>query len=94
MKYKRAYTVKDGDFCDPIFPTPVYRMACCDCGLVHTMRFSVAKVTKTNADGSFAIRPAPEKYVVMFQAARNNRATAAMRRERRKKHGNAKQTTP
>jgi len=44
-----------------------YRMACCDCGLVHEMDFRVAGRK------------------VQFRVRRNERSTAAMRRERRKR---------
>lgn len=43
-----------------------YRMACCDCGLVHDMQFRV----KRNG----------ERLYVVFRAKRNNRATAGIRR--------------
>jgi len=46
-----------------------YRMACCDCGLVHVIDFKVIK----NGRG----------HKVVFRASRHARATAAMRRERR-----------
>ena len=90
VKYDQHSAQADG-FSAPVFPTAVYRMACCDCGLVHTMRFSVVEVTTTHPDGSFEISdaPAPERYRVMFRAARNNRATAAMRRWRKKREGEA-----
>lgn len=90
MKY-RKHVAQDDGFSEPVFPTAVFRMACCDCGLVHTMRFSVVEVTTTHPDGSFEISdaPAPERYRVMFRAARNNRATAAMRRWRKKLEGAA-----
>jgi hypothetical protein len=90
MKYKKVTTEAPTGFSNPIFPKPVYRMACCDCGLVHTLKFSVVEVVKNNPNGSFEIaqQPAPKKYRVMFQAARNNRATAAMRREQKKREAN------
>jgi hypothetical protein len=87
----RKHVAQDDGFSEPVFPTPVYRMACCDCGLVHTLRFSVAEITAVHPDGSFEIspKPAPERYRVMFQAARNNRSTAAIRREQRKREAKA-----
>lgn len=39
-----------------------YQLACCDCGLVHTLNFRVRKKK------------------IQFQAFRNNRSTAMMRR--------------
>lgn len=53
--------------------TPVhdgYKMACCDCGLVHVMDFRVFKDSK----GRLSVK---------FRARRNNRSTAMMRRHGR-----------
>lgn len=47
-----------------------YRMACCDCGLVHRI--------------DFAHIPYGSGRKVIFRVWRDERATAAMRRERRK----------
>jgi len=47
-----------------------YRMACCDCCLIHEMQFRV----KRREDG---------RLDVVFRVRRNNRATAALRRHRR-----------
>lgn len=44
-----------------------YRMACCDCGLVHEMDFKAVRWGRGHK--------------VMFRVRRNNRATAAMRRK-------------
>lgn len=48
-----------------------YRMMCCDCGLVHTIDFKLV--------------PYGSGKKIIFQAARDERATAASRRERKKK---------
>lgn len=47
-----------------------YRMACCDCGLVHDMDFKVVRHGKRNN--------------VQLRARRNERLTAAMRRKKRR----------
>jgi hypothetical protein len=61
-----------------------YRLACCDCGLVHTMDFQVVLVTKKHKDGSWSYKPlSKSKYRVMFRARRNNRSTAAHRRKKK-----------
>ena len=53
-------------------PIPVgYRLACCDCSLVHEIDF---RVISDETD--------PELQHVQFRVRRNNRATAAMRRQR------------
>ena len=44
-----------------------YRLACCDCGLVHEMQFRIRKSKTGRLD-------------VVYRASRNNRATAALRR--------------
>jgi hypothetical protein len=61
-----------------------YRMACCDCGLVHDMEFAVVKVQRVRRDGRWSHgRPLnPKKYRVLFRARRNNRSTAALRRKK------------
>jgi hypothetical protein len=68
-----------------------YRIACCDCGLVHNMEFKVIKekkVIKRYSDGShsgeFAEVDNP-KYQISLRAGRNNRATAQIRRNKKKK---------
>ena len=58
-----------------------YKMACCDCGLVHDMEFDVYEITKTNKDGTFeAKKKRGKKWRVVLRAKRNNRSTANMRR--------------
>lgn len=60
-----------------------YKLACCDCGLVHTMEFGAIKITKRLPDGSYRyVDLDPEKYQVTFRVKRNNRATAAVRRHK------------
>lgn len=48
-----------------------YRLACCECQLVHDMQFRVKKRGNRRLD-------------VVFRVSRNNRATAALRRGKRK----------
>ena len=71
MKYDKL-EVFDTGWCD--WQTPIhgrgknnYRLACCDCGLVHEMQFRIFLGTN-------------KKMNVMFRVKRNNRATAAKRR--------------
>lgn len=47
-----------------------YKMACCDCGLVHEMQFDYVK----NGRGVF----------IIFRARRHERATAAVRRGKKR----------
>jgi hypothetical protein len=61
-------------------PTPRgYKMACCDCGLVHSLDFRVIKY----ANGKRA--------KIQFRAFRDNRATANIRRSRAMKPGSVRQ---
>lgn len=50
-----------------------YRMACCDCGLVHILDFKHVP------------NPRGRGRKIMFRARRDNIATAALRREDRKR---------
>lgn len=82
-------TARDGDWTFWISPTPKqpYRMACCDCGLVHNIEFRAVKVSRNNSNGTFVFvdeKINPRKVRVQFRVSRNKRATAAMRREDRK----------
>jgi len=64
--------------------TPImlkYRMACCDCNLVHDMDFGALRITKFNNDGSWQCEELDVKnYRVRLRARRNNRSTAQLRR--------------
>jgi hypothetical protein len=63
-----------------------YKMACCDCGLVHELQFQVLKqkkLVKEYKDGNhvFSYEEVENpKYHVGLRARRNNRATAQKRR--------------
>jgi hypothetical protein len=63
-----AHTVRSDGWTDWVQPVRKgYRIACCDCNLVHTMDFRVRKGQ------------------VQFRVRRNDRSTAALRREARKR---------
>lgn len=64
MKYPKK---QNGEWVQPVMTG--YRMACCDCGLVHKMNFKVIKWGRGHK--------------VIFQAFRDNRATAAKRRSKK-----------
>lgn len=59
--------VEAGEWVQPV--REGYKMACCDCDLVHVLDFRIVKGR------------------VQLRAFRDNRATAAMRRERKKRAG-------
>lgn len=66
----RYETVRDGDLVQPKMKG--YKMACCDCGLVHEIKFRiVSKKTGKVVNG----------FKVQFNADRHPRATAAIRRK-------------
>ncbi len=67
VRYRRE-TENDDGWSDWIRPLPGYKMACCDCGLVHNLEFRIDDNGNTN-----------------FRASRNERATAAKRRENKKR---------
>lgn len=75
MKYKQAH---NGDWILPNMK--LYKMACCDCKLVHNIKFTVVKA-RSIGGGNFTLKPV-SGYRVRFQAFRNNRATAAKRRKK------------
>lgn len=62
-----------------------YRLICCDCGLSHEMEFRVVKVTRRKGEEWWWKNTKPGAYRVLFRAARHNRSTAAVRRERKKR---------
>lgn len=64
MKYKQQY---DGDLVQPRMSS--YRMMCCDCSLVHELRFFV------KCHG--------RRHTIRFKITENKRATAAARRKRK-----------
>ena len=68
----------------------IYKMACCDCGLVHDITFWVVKVTKENENGTWECEDADDSYRVIFRARRNNKSTGQVRRHKtfkEKNHG-------
>ena len=78
----KTFRVNEDGYCD--WETPImekYRMACCDCGLVHNVDFQVLKIVKHNDDGTWdAEEMDPEDYRVGIRMQRNNRSTGQMRR--------------
>lgn len=76
MRYEKP---KKGEWIQPRMR--LYKMMCCDCGLVHRLRFRVIAriVKKTQWKVWNKLRSFPVK--VQFQCERDNRATAAARRK-------------
>lgn len=74
--------VGDGDTISPTM-NRTYKMMCCDCGLVHKLRFKVVRVTGRKKGGYWWGVPA-KGHKVVFRAWRDNRATALTRRQRKR----------
>jgi hypothetical protein len=85
----KKYTVETNDeWTDEVFPIMRgYKMACCDCGLVHNIEFDVFEIEEFNKDGSFKgnVREGKEWRVAM-RVRRNNRSTGQMRRSMKGKN--------
>lgn len=85
-RYKMVVETDDG-WSDLILPMMKgYRMACCDCGLIHELNFEVFKIIGQSANGAFISQPmSDDEAQVGFKARRNNRSTAQKRRAQRSK---------
>ena len=55
-----------------------YHMACCDCGLVHTIKFQVRQITSEDEQGVYSTRVGG--FLVWFKAKRANGLTKALRK--------------
>ena len=78
MKYNKQH---DGDKIMPQMEG--YKMACCDCGLVHKMNFEVVAARPSKSAGFITTsKPRSRQNLrVVFEVSRDNRATAAKRRK-------------
>lgn len=85
-KYVKEVELEDGWTREVIPVMNGYKMACCDCGLVHDINFVATKIIEALPDGRFKYKHLPkDKYGVALRARRNNRATAAKRRKTKKR---------
>lgn len=73
MKY-RTLTEGPNGWTPWVTPAKKYKLACCDCGLVHDMEFFVLLKGGKRLDR--------RKGQIKFRVRRNVRATAAMRRHK------------
>lgn len=82
MRHKVEKAESDG-WTAWISPNSNYRMSCCDCGLVHNIKFRVVK----GEDGFVAedTEAIIEGARVIMKVSRNNRATGQIRRHKREK---------
>jgi hypothetical protein len=72
MKYHTITQQSEADWSPWTTPAVKYRLACCDCGLIHDMQFMVLLKGGQKLDR--------RKGQIKFRVRRNKRATAAMRR--------------
>lgn len=72
-------TIKNGSLVQPVMRG--YRMACCDCGLVHRLNFRVV-ITKGRNQHK-AISADGGKITVQFRAWRDEGETKKLRRKRK-----------
>jgi len=83
-KYRQEIEGEDGWSRDIAPQMKGYKMACCDCGLVHDIDFRVVKVAKTYEDGGWDAEDVDDsEYRVIMKARRNNRATGQVRRHKK-----------
>lgn len=81
MKFKQEIAT-DGEWTDWITPIMTgYKMACCDCGLVHNIDFQATKVIEKFPDGTWDHEPLDiDDYRIQLRVSRNNRSTGQIRR--------------
>jgi Fe2+ or Zn2+ uptake regulation protein len=80
-RMKKMHANRDG-WSEWAWPTmKLYRMGCCDCGLVHDIEFKVVRVT--NRRGALNTGVEVKGHRVLFRARRNKRSTAQVRRHTR-----------
>ena len=80
-RFKKIKPITEDGWSEWQAPIQGYKMACCDCGLVHDNEFRVVKVTWQNGKEFDGDDVPFDEYRVLLRARRNNRSTAAMRRK-------------
>ena len=77
----RKYEANDDGWCDWVSPTlrQPYKLACCDCGLVHDMEFQAVEIVKEKRGGWWEGEPLKVAYRVLFRVRRNERETEKLR---------------
>lgn len=82
MKFKKVTTEKNNGWSkweNPVMTN--YQMACCDCGLVHTINFQVVELISVDKKGKQLVKALPKnKYKVMMKAKRNVKYTKQLRK--------------
>lgn len=85
-KYKEERALPNNDgYCDWVQPTmeKPYKMACCDCGLVHDVEFQIYKARRLGVWWTLMKKLSSKSHRVLFRVRRNNRATGQMRRHKK-----------
>lgn len=84
-RFQKVTVPNDKDFSEWQYPQMEgYKIACCDCGLVHDMEFGIVQNKKDLGNGNFeADEIEDETFRVKFRAKRNNRSTGQLRRRNR-----------
>jgi len=76
--------VNDDGWCEWIYPyMDDYRLACCDCGLVHQMQLKIVRVKHLSNKTMLVKDSKATSLTVAFRAKRHERATAQTRRHKR-----------
>ncbi len=85
MKFKQEKVSAKGKWTNWINPKMTgYHMACCDCGLVHTINFRVFKIEKQHKNGRKEVILLPKsKYGVDMKVRRNEKYTKQLRNEKK-----------
>lgn len=81
-RFEQVTQPSNTEFSDWIQPTMNgYKMACCDCGLVHDIDFRVVRVVEELPRGYVKVKDVKaNSLIVQFKARRNNRSTGQKRR--------------
>lgn len=80
-KYTKHTAGEDG-WSDSVNPIKRgYKLACCDCGLVHDVDFDVVRFESDTGPEHKVIDD--KRIGVMFKVRRNNRATGQIRRHKK-----------
>ncbi len=83
MKFNKVVETDTG-WSDWIMPTPrrSYKMACCDCGLVHDMQFEPVEVKRKRGGWTEVLSVLdPQNHWFRMRARRNDRLTEKLRAE-------------
>lgn len=82
-KYKQEEAVRGEWSCwiNPVMKG--YKLACCDCGLVHDFDFRTFKVVKRTKSGKSVKLLPVGKFQLEFRCRRNKRSTAMVRRHKK-----------